>query len=270
MRSGDRTPFAEGRQIVRDLRSLGEVAPPRALLGKVLTRVGLGEGYWHLDSPLGRIYVAYNTVGIVAVVRAEDDGAFERTFQSRFHRTAYPVTEPPPQLVRKVAERLGGGEGRLSFDLRGLTEFERAVLLKALEIPRGEVRPYGWVAREIGHPKAVRAVGSALADNPIPLLIPCHRVVRGDGRIGGYAFGAEAKRAILSGEGIEVEGLDRLAAASVRYYGSDTTRIYCFPTCRHARRIASRHRVEFRSEREASDAGYRPCKVCRPLAAVAG
>src|SRR2546428_13733249 len=73
---------------------------------------------------------------------------------------------------------------KLQFDLRGLSEFERAVLMKALEIPTGEVRPYSWIAREIGRPEAVRATGSALARNPVPLLIPCHRVSRSDGMIG--------------------------------------------------------------------------------------
>ncbi|HET8632425.1 MAG TPA: methylated-DNA--[protein]-cysteine S-methyltransferase, partial [Thermomicrobiales bacterium] len=152
----------------------------------------------------------------------------------------------------------------LEFDLRGLSEFERAVLLKALDIPRGQVRPYAWVAREIGRPGAVRAVGTALGHNPIPLLIPCHRVVRSDGRPGDYAFGGAAKRAVLAAEGVAPEDLEALASAGVRYYGSDTTHIYCFPTCHHARRVTDRHRVTFASAREAAAAGYRPCLVCRP------
>ena len=76
---------------------------------------------------------------------------------------------------------------RLQFDLRRLSPFERDVLRKTLEIPRGEARTYGWIAREIGRPGAVRAVGSALNKNPIPLLIPCHRVVRSDGQIAAQA-----------------------------------------------------------------------------------
>jgi O-6-methylguanine DNA methyltransferase len=63
----------------------------------------------------------------------------------------------------------------------------RALNNVSLEIPPGEVRPYSWIAREIGRPGAVRATGSALAKNPVPLLIPCHRVVRSDGRIGKYS-----------------------------------------------------------------------------------
>jgi O-6-methylguanine DNA methyltransferase len=95
----------------------------------------------------------------------------------------------------------GNASAPLRFDLSAVSPFGRAVLTKALEIPRGEVRPYSWIAREIGRPLAVRAVGSALARNPIPLLIPCHRVVRNDGTAGQYIFGTAAKRALLSAEG---------------------------------------------------------------------
>jgi O-6-methylguanine DNA methyltransferase len=153
----------------------------------------------------------------------------------------------------------------LKYDLRGLSEFERAVLLKALEIPRGQVRPYAWIAREIGRPKAVRAVGTALAGNPVPLLIPCHRVLRSDGQLGLYSMGGpEIKRALLRAEGAEPDRLEALARAGVRYNGSDTTHIYCYPTCRHARVVMERHRVTFANEAAAAAAGYRPCKVCRP------
>src|SRR2546425_10684195 len=82
----------------------------------------------------------------------------------------------------------------MRFDVRGLTAFEQAVWRKTREIPRGEVRPYGWVAREIGRPAAVRAVGTALANNPIPYFIPCHRVVRTDGHIGNYGGGGAAAK----------------------------------------------------------------------------
>ena len=78
-----------------------------------------------------------------------------------------------------------------------LTDFEWQVLRAALEIPLGETRSYQWVARKIGRPKAVRAVGQALRKNPYPLIIPCHRVVKSDGTPGGYAGKMDGKKARL-------------------------------------------------------------------------
>jgi O-6-methylguanine DNA methyltransferase len=141
--------------------------------------------------------------------------------------------------------------------------------MKALEIPRGEVRPYGWIAAEIGRPKAVRAVGTALGHNPVPLIVPCHRVVRSDGTLGQYSLGGpENKRTILAAEGADPDELEGLARAGVRFVGSDTTHIYCMPTCRDARRVTDRHLVQFSSARVAAAAGYRPCLHCRPMAAA--
>jgi O-6-methylguanine DNA methyltransferase len=124
---------------------------------------------------------------------------FEARFGERHGRSVRRASGSPPRF-----------EG--SFDLRSVTEFERAVLLKALEIPRGEVRTYGWIAAQIGRPYAVRAVGSALRKNPVPVLIPCHRVVRSDGHIGNYALGGgDAKRSILAAEGLLPDDIQRLA-----------------------------------------------------------
>ncbi len=104
--------------------------------------------------------------------------------------------------------------------------------MKALEIPTGEVRPYSWIAKEIGHPGAVRAAGTALAKNPVPLLIPCHRVVRSDGQIGKYSLGgARNKRTLLELEGAHPETLEKLAASGVRYLGNSKGMHYCYPTC---------------------------------------
>jgi O-6-methylguanine DNA methyltransferase len=168
-----------------------------------------------------------------------------------------------PDRLREAA-RDERSRNRLRFDLRELTDFERAVLLKTLEIPRGEVRTYGWVAREIGHPRAVRAVGSALRRNPVPILIPCHRVIRSDG-LGNYAGGApERKRAILSFEGADPDWVEALARRGVHFTGSRTTGIFCVPTCRNARRTREQNLVSFQSEQEAAEAGFRPCRVCRP------
>jgi O-6-methylguanine DNA methyltransferase len=249
------------RALVRDLRALGTLPAPEGLAARALARVGAVDEFFVIESALGPVYVGRGARGVTAVTRAESDAAFIAEYLRR-HARRIVRGEAPTDLAAAVRE---GRRAQVDFDLSDLTEFERAVLLKALEIPRGQVRPYGWIAREIGHPRAVRAVGTALAHNPVPLLIPCHRVVRSDGHLGQYSLGGnEAKRTVLAAEGVEPEELEALARRGVRYFGSDTTHIFCFPTCRHARRTTPVHRVEWSSEAEARAAGYRPCKVCRP------
>src|SRR5262249_43908231 len=156
--------------------------------------------------------------GITRVSRARSAAEFEWEYQSRFGRAVRRERAAAPAAIRtRIEDVERPAQGEIRFDLSGLTEFEQAVLKKALEIPRGQVRPYGWIAREIGHPGAVRATGSVLAKNPIPLLIPCHRVVRSDGHIGNYSMGgARAKKRVLEVEGVEPETIERLASQGVR------------------------------------------------------
>jgi O-6-methylguanine DNA methyltransferase len=187
------------RQLLNDLRALGSVQAPALVLEAVLDEVELSDRYASLETALGPVFVAWNRQGVSAVMKTATPAEFEGQFRVRFHRSP----RPAPKLPR-LPERF--------FDLRSVTEFERAVLLKALEIPRGEIRTYGWIAAQIGHPLAVRAVGSALRKNPVPVLIPCHRVVRSDGHIGEYALGgSDAKRTILAAEGIGPDDIQRLA-----------------------------------------------------------
>lgn len=251
--------------VVAGLAALASPAPERLASG-ALIRVGLADAWAELPSPLGVIGVAWNGRGISWVDRADDPDAFQERFADHVGRPLSRVEQVPERMARAVAERLAGNRRiRIPLDLRGHTPFEVAVWLKALEIPRGEVRPYGWVAAEIGHPKAVRAVGTALSHNPVPLVVPCHRVVRSDGTIGQYSLGGpDAKRIVLETEGLDTAALEAQARSGQRYLGSATTRIVCLPTCQHARRITAPHRRPFRSLASASQAGYRPCRFCRP------
>jgi len=238
---------------------------PATLLPAVLLAVGLADAWAPLDGPIGRLFVAFNGRGVSRVALAGDEGSFESAFAAAVGRPIRRADRLPERLGRALERRLAGDRrAPVPVDLRGATPFERAVWEKALEIPRGEVRPYSWVAAEIGRPRAVRAVGSALGRNPVPLVVPCHRVVRSDGRIGDYALGSERKRAVLQAEGLDLGRLETLARAGVRFLGSDTTRVFCLPTCHQARRIQPAHVVPFRSRLEARAAGYRPCRRCRP------
>jgi O-6-methylguanine DNA methyltransferase len=252
----------------RRLARLGDVRAPRTVLPAVLLRARLADRYARVRVAGVGLFVAWNHHGVSAVDQAASTAAFERRFRRRFGRPAFQATVLPTQLAARIEDVVKGGRRRpLRCDLRGLSSFARAVLLKTREIPRGEVRPYTWIAAEIGRPGSARAVGAALAANPVPLLLPCHRVVRTDGGLGGYIFGLGMKRAVLAAEGLRPSAIEASAREGVRYVGSDTTKIYCFPTCHRARRIARRHRVEFRGERQAAAAGYRPCRVCRPSSA---
>ena len=253
--------------MVQALRGLHDEAAPPSLAPRVLAAVGLVDSYAQVAGPIGPLLVAWGPQGVTAIERAGDDLGFELEYVTRLGRPLRRVENLPVRLGRQIERRLAGERvPELRVDLASLTEFERAVLAKTTEIPHGQVRPYAWVAREIGRPKAVRAVGSALAHNPIPFVIPCHRVVRADGRIGEYgAGGPQAKRAVLAAEGVDAAELERLANAGIRYVGSDTTHIFCYPSCRDARRVTAVHKVAFRSAEDASAAGYRACLDCRPL-----
>lgn len=240
-------------------------APP-TLAPNVLVEVGLADRYARIDSPIGPLLVAWNGIGVSAVEAATDDADFQATHLARTGRPALPAAEIPDRLAAAIAQRLDGDRRvRIDLDLRGHTDFERDVWRKALEIPRGEVRPYGWVAAEIGRPKAVRAVGTALGHNPVPLIVPCHRVVRTDGTIGQYSLGGPAnKRTILAAEGLDPAAMEDAARRGERLVGCASTRIVCWPSCRTGRHMLERNRRPFRSLTQAAAAGYRPCKVCRP------
>ena len=239
---------------------------PSALAPNILAEVGLADHYARIDSPIGPLVVAWNGLGVSAVEAAPDAVAFEAAHLVRTGRRAYPAEHLPDRLAAAIGRRLDGDRRvRIDLDLRGHTDFERDVWHKALEIPRGEVRPYGWIAAEIGRPRAVRAVGTALGHNPVPLIVPCHRVVRTDGTIGQYSLGGPAnKRTSLTSEGLDPDAMESAARAGIRFVGSDTTHVVCLPTCHAAKRITAAHRVPFRSMGSAAAGGYRACRVCRP------
>ena len=177
------------------------------------------------------------------------------------------LEQPASAAARRLAERareeiveyLRGKRAFFSVpvDLSEAGAFQRRVLEAARQIPFGEARPYAWVAERIGNPHAVRAVGTALGRNPVPLIVPCHRVWRADGGLGGYLFGVALKRQLLE-----------LERSTPVLEGCISTRIVCRVGCAHGRRMRPENRVVFASVEDARSVGYRPCKVCRPSAAA--
>jgi AraC family transcriptional regulator, regulatory protein of adaptative response / methylated-DNA-[protein]-cysteine methyltransferase len=178
-----------------------------ALLGMTPAAYGRGGAGTHirfatLASPAGRLLVAVTDRGISSIALGDDDADLEMELRSEF-----PLAElrrDQAGLAPWLAEVVAGLDGArplegLPVDVRG-TAFQRRVWQALRRIPAGETRSYTAVARQIGAPRAVRAVASACARNPVPLAVPCHRVVREDGTLGGYRYGLELKRLLLSRE----------------------------------------------------------------------
>jgi O-6-methylguanine DNA methyltransferase len=159
------------------------------------------------------------------------------------------------QAVEELREYLGGRRTffDVPLDLGGLAPFQARVLAEAARIPFGGVTSYAALAARVGRPRAARAVGNALGANPVPLLVPCHRVVRGDGTWGHYVFGGRLKTALL-----------RLERDTPALVGCTTTRIVCRHGCPHEQRVREDRRVVFASVADAAGVGYRPCRACRP------
>lgn len=248
--------------IERELESLARTDLPSGVAEGVALGTGLAHGYDFYESAIGQVVVTFSPDGVSSVDIAD---GFEVRFAERYGR----------RLIRAEAPRVWAGRipkaielgtpGELPVDLRWVTDFQQQVLRTTATIPKGEVRPYGWVAREVRRPGAVRAVGSAVARNPIPLIIPCHRVVRSDGHIGNYSLGGPHNKVdLLEHEGASPVWLEDLAARHVRVQGSTATGVFCHPTCHVIRSAPPGRVVDFRSPAEAEAAGYRPCEECRP------
>lgn len=151
----------------------------------------------------GDVFAAFSEAGISFVAPARDAAEFVHRFHARTGRLAIPAD--PDEHPEIVAALTDGDEALELCDLQQVTPFTRRVLEAVAKIERGQTRSYQWLAKSIGMPRASRAVGNALGSNPIPLAIPCHRIVRADGSIGGYAFGTHMKRLLLEQEGALTE-----------------------------------------------------------------
>ena len=158
--------------------------------------------YTIVDSPLGRLLVGATEKGVSAVFIDDSDHNLTETLYDD-----YPAGDIQPddgsltEWASSIVRHLEGQQPHLDLPLDvQATAFQRRVWQELQAIPYGETRSYGEIAAAIGSPKAVRAVGSACANNRAALVIPCHRAVRSDGTMGGYRWGMERKEAILARE----------------------------------------------------------------------
>jgi len=159
---------------------------------------GIGIRWRTIETSLGSMLVAATDKGLCRISFGEGEAELRARFPHAQLHPADPALERMAQrLVALVDDPAGAAD--LPMDVRG-TEFQQAVWAALRAIPPGETRSYGEIAATIGRPGAVRATGSACGGNLLAVLIPCHRVLRGDGSLGGYAWGLDRKEALLARE----------------------------------------------------------------------
>ncbi|RAJ38342.1 6-O-methylguanine DNA methyltransferase-like protein [Kitasatospora sp. SolWspMP-SS2h] len=274
--NGAARPGAGGTPIADARTALGldalRVPMPADLALRILERAGVPEReydrYALVEGPVTGLFVAYGRGAVTGAAPVDwypDPAAFEEAYLRRTGRSVLRTGKPLPGVVGALRT---GRDRMLRYDHGTLTEAQWRVLEAVRAIPRGQLRPTGWVAREAGLPGADQGeLLAAVRANPVPVLIPVHRLADEDGTPLDCGLPAELAERLRTHEGIDEERLDRFLAAGTHFLGSDTTRIFCYPTCAHARRITDRHRVPFGTADAAHAAGYRACLSCRPVAA---
>lgn len=210
-----KTGLREGNDVSAALYDAGYGSPSRvyeagaARLGMTPARYragGEGEAIrWSLiDTALGRVLIATTQRGICMVELGDDDAELEARLHAEFPKAQLQRVDAGRDeflgpRVRAVADTLAGKRAEVPVDLLG-TAFQKKVWDALMKIPKGQTRSYAEVAASLGAPRASRAVASACAHNRLAIVVPCHRVVRGDGSLGGYRWGLPMKERLLQRE----------------------------------------------------------------------
>lgn len=216
-------------------------------------------------SPIGKLFIAEGPRGLVTVhFLAIRDAA--RSLDLLRRRFDLIENEPSTAALRRYIDRYFARDLRvlaLPVDLSLVdSEFQRRALTRLRAVPPGAVISYQGLAAALGHPDAQRAIGNTMASNPIPIFVPCHRVIKSDGSIGNYGGGVQRKIVLLRTEGFVVKGDLKLPPQAVM--GHQKSRIFCRPECSAARRAGPANQLIFADAGHAHHAGLRPCKICRP------
>jgi methylated-DNA-[protein]-cysteine S-methyltransferase len=160
---------------------------------------------------IGLVWTGKNETAFPAVIRIflpSDQGVMKVRIQEAFPGAVDRTHAAIDQIIDQITRYLAGNTVEFSLDdldLGVCGAFQQRVLRLAFQIPRGKVCAYGGLADRLDHPRAARAVGTALARNPFPIIVPCHRAIRGDGTLGGFGGGLKMKRALLEMEGVRFD-----------------------------------------------------------------
>ncbi len=156
--------------------------------------------YSRLNTPFGHVYVAKSMKGVCLINLSKiSEAGFISHLKKKFLKDAVRNDRELNIVINELSAFFNGNQIRFKslLDLSKGTVFQRNVWNKISEIPYGELRTYKWIASEIGNAHAVRAVGNAVGKNPVPPIVPCHRVIRSDGKLGGFSSGISLKKWLL-------------------------------------------------------------------------
>ena len=164
--------------------------------------------YSCLNPPFGPVFVAKTVKGICFINLSKiSEAGFQSLLRKKFKKEPIRDDEKLKSVLNEMRDYFSGNQVNFKslLDLRIGTVFQRKVWDKISKIPHGELRTYKWIASEIGNINAVRAVGNAVGKNPVPPIIPCHRVIRTDGKLGGFSSGISLKKWLLKLENISYQ-----------------------------------------------------------------
>jgi methylated-DNA-[protein]-cysteine S-methyltransferase len=235
-------------------RALERIARPAARIGVI-------------ESSFGRLFIAESDRGLLGVHYSDtsDDTAMLDAIRQKFDLR---MDSAAADRVRDEIERALAGDTTVvanrPLDYTLVTSpFQRRAFGRLRQVPPGSVVTYQALAAAIGAPSGQRAVGHAMATNPIPIFVPCHRVIKSDGSIGNYGGGVERKLKLLRAEGFRIGKGNRIPSEAV--YGHWQSHIFCRPECSAVRRADRKRWIIFADSERARVSGMRPCKLCRPI-----
>jgi methylated-DNA-[protein]-cysteine S-methyltransferase len=179
--------------------------------------------YQRLNSIFGEIGLVW-TPGegnhcplVIRIFLPAEGGDMKAMIQEAFPGAVNHTNDTIAQIIHQIGRCLEGDAVEFSLNhlnLAACGAFQQQVLRLEFQIPRGKVSTYGRLAGRLGHPRAARAVGTALARNPFPIIVPCHRTIRSDGMLGGFGGGLKMKRALLEMEGVQFDRYGRVVKES--------------------------------------------------------
>lgn len=234
----------------------------------IFARIGV-DRYTVTASRLGDVCVGWTGRGVSAIrlgASAALETEFVRWYESLTGRPIVRAVEL--DAIGTVAQtKLRTDAGDVPLDFTAATALQREVYTRVGGIKFGQARPCELLAGDVGRATDGSTIAAILEQNPIPLLVPCHRVVSANRCVGSYVFGPDAQRRLLQSEGLDLAAIERVVARGFRYIGcADGS--FCLPTCGDvARRVDAPGYLGLHSISEAHEHGLAACESCRPVAA---